>query len=86
MEQQNHQNNHFECEHSHIDEVDCQQSENEKDISNDWSKSSRFLFYVKMSCLTILVIGMCLALYSKRYQGKPDVDVQPSSQFTPTYK
>ena len=43
MEQQNHLNNSCECNHHHVHESECQEAENEKDIKNDWAKSSRFL-------------------------------------------
>lgn len=58
----------------------------EKDIRHNWVTSSRFLFYVHVFCITAFVLGGCYKLYNHRYAGKPDVEVQKSSQYTPEYK
>lgn len=58
----------------------------EKDIRANWVTSSRFLFYVQVFCILAFVLGGCYKLYNYRYKGKPDVEVQKSSQYTPEYK
>jgi len=58
----------------------------ERDITTNWVSSSRFLFYLQVFCILAFVLGGCYKLYNHRYAGKPDVEVQKSSQFTPEYK
>lgn len=58
----------------------------EKDIRTNWVTSSRFLFYVHVFCIVSFVLGGCYKLYNHRYKGKPEVEVQKSSQYTPEYK
>ncbi len=58
----------------------------EKDITTNWISSSRFLFYLHVFCILAFVLGGCYKLYNHRYLGKPDVEVQKSSQYTPEYK
>lgn len=58
----------------------------EKDIRANLVTSSRFLFYVQVFCILAFVLGGCYKLYNHRYKGKPDVEVQKSSQYTPEYK
>lgn len=58
----------------------------EKDITTNWVSSSRFLFYLQVFCILAFVLGGCYKLYNHRYGGKPDVEVQKSSQYTPEYK
>lgn len=58
----------------------------EKDVRYNWVNSSRFLFYLQVFCLAAFILGGCYRLYNKRYKGKPEVEVQESSQYTPKYK
>lgn len=58
----------------------------EKDITSNWVNSSRFLFYLQVFCILAFVLGGCYRLYNQRFKGKPDVEVQKSSQFKPEYK
>jgi hypothetical protein len=58
----------------------------DKKFGYDWVSSSRFLFYVQVLCILMLVIGMCYNLYSNRYKGKPDVEVPTNTLYTPQYK
>lgn len=58
----------------------------EKDITTNWVSSSRFLFYLHVFCILAFVLGGCYKMYNHRYPGKPDVEVQKSSQYTPEYK
>jgi hypothetical protein len=58
----------------------------EKDFTKNWVNSSRFLFYLQVFCVLAFVLGGCYRLYNQRYAGKPDVEVQKSSQYKPEYK
>ncbi|MBS1730865.1 MAG: hypothetical protein JSS67_08830 [Bacteroidetes bacterium] len=58
----------------------------EKDIRYNWVSSSRFIFYVQLFCTIALFVGMCFQLYQHRYKGKPDVEIQSSTLYTPQYK
>jgi hypothetical protein len=58
----------------------------EKDFTKNWVNSSRFLFYLQVFCILAFVLGGCYRLYNQRYAGKPDVEVQKSSQYKPEYK
>lgn len=57
-----------------------------KDFTNNWVNSSRFLFYLQVFCILAFVLGGCYRLYNQRYKGKPDVEIQSSSEYTPKYK
>lgn len=59
---------------------------NERDIRQNWVSSSRFLFYIKIVGICVFLLSTCVALFVKRYPGKPDVEVQKSSQYTPSYQ
>ncbi len=58
----------------------------EKDFKYNWVSTSRFLFYMTVFCVLSAAIGGCYKLYQQRYTGKPDVEVQSSSKYTPEYK
>jgi len=58
----------------------------EKDFTKNWVNSSRFLFYLQVFCILAFVLGGCYRLYHERYKGKPEVEVQKSSQYKPEYK
>lgn len=58
----------------------------DKDFTKNWVNSSRFLFYLQVFCVLAFVLGGCYRLYHQRYQGKPEVEVQKSSQYKPEYK
>lgn len=58
----------------------------EKDFTKNWVNSSRFLFYLQVFCVLAFVLGGCYRLYHQRYKGKPDVEVQKSSEYKPEYK
>jgi hypothetical protein len=63
-----------------------QQAAQEKDFTRNWVNSSRFLFYLQVFCILAFVLGGCYRLYNQRYKGKPEVEVQGSSKYTPEYK
>ncbi len=72
-----------------VHEAASHESENirgKKEFGYNWVNSSRFLFYLQVLCFTAATLGGCAMLYQKRYKGKPDVEVQSSSEYTPVYK
>lgn len=58
----------------------------EKDLGFNWVMSSRFLFYVQVFCIIAFLLGTCYMLYTKSYDGKPDVEVPDNTLYTPKYK
>jgi hypothetical protein len=70
-------------------EVDIYEGENirgKKEFGYNWVNSSRFLFYLQVLITVAFLVGACYKLYEMRYEGKPDVQVQSSSEYTPQYK
>ena len=67
----------------HIEHVD---KKKKKDFTKNWVTSSRFLFYLQIFCILAFVLGGCYRLYSQRYKGTPDIEIQPSTKYTPEYK
>ncbi len=63
-----------------------EQVENEKDFTKNWVNSSRFLFYLQVFCILSFIFGGCYRLYNERYKGKPDIEIQSSTKYTPEYK
>jgi len=57
-----------------------------KEFGYNWVNSSRFIFYLSVFCIIAGTVGSCCKLYEQRYKGKPDVEVQSSSEYTPDYK
>ena len=66
----------------HIQEKDYR----EKDFAHNWVNSSVFLFYLQVFCIVAFIIGGCVALYSYRYKGKPEVMVPENTLYNPKYK
>ncbi|MFY8128675.1 MAG: hypothetical protein ACOVMM_09880 [Chitinophagaceae bacterium] len=60
--------------------------EKNNDFTANWVNSSRFLFYLQVTCLVVFLLGACARLYTQRYKGKPDIEIQGSSKYTPEYK
>ncbi|WEK33844.1 MAG: hypothetical protein P0Y53_15240 [Candidatus Pseudobacter hemicellulosilyticus] len=58
----------------------------DKDFKRNWVNSSSFLFYLQVFCVMAFVLGGCYSLYKAGYKGKPEVTIQPSTQYTPEYK
>jgi hypothetical protein len=56
------------------------------DFGRNWVASSRFLFHVQLFTFMAFVLGGCYGLYTMRYKGKPKVEVQESTLYTPKYK
>jgi hypothetical protein len=57
-----------------------------KDFTKNWVSSSRFLFYLLLSGMFINMLSGCYRLYKSRYKGKPDIEIQGSTKYTPEYK
>lgn len=66
--------------------VEHTEESNEKDFTKNWVNSSRFLFYLQVFCILAFVLGGCYRLYNQRYKGKPDIEIQGSTKYTPEYK
>jgi len=57
-----------------------------KDFTHSWVSSSRFLFYLLLCGMFIQMFAGCYRLYKSRYKGKPDIEIQGSTKYTPEYK
>ena len=62
------------------------QEHKEKDVRFNWVLSSRFFFYVNLFCILAFILGGCYKLYTKSYDGKPDLEVPDNTLYTPKYK
>lgn len=58
----------------------------DREFGKNWVTSSRFLFYTTVFTFLAFVAGCSYNVYKSQYQGKPKVDVQSSSEYTPKYK
>ncbi len=58
----------------------------EKDFFYNRVTSSRFLFYVTVFSTVAFLLGASYELYQHRYLGKPNIEIQSSTQYTPVYK
>ena len=57
-----------------------------KDFTKNWVNSSRFVFYLSVFCIVAFLTGASIRLYQQCYKGKPDVEIQSSTKYTPEYK
>ncbi|MCX6209524.1 MAG: hypothetical protein NTZ59_08455 [Bacteroidetes bacterium] len=57
-----------------------------KDFTKNWVNSSRFVFYLSLAALVAFLVGASFRLSHETYKGKPDVEIQSSSKYTPEYK
>ncbi|MBX2931137.1 MAG: hypothetical protein KF781_04210 [Chitinophagaceae bacterium] len=57
-----------------------------KDFTKSWVTSSRFLFYLLFFSMAAYMLAGCYRLYKSRYKGKPDIEIQGSTKYTPEYK
>jgi hypothetical protein len=60
--------------------------EKNNDFTANWVNSSRFLFYLQVASVVAFLFGASFMLYTKKYKGKPDIEIQGSSKYTPEYK
>jgi len=58
----------------------------DREFGKNWVTSSRFLFYVTVLTQLAFLIGCSVSVYKGQYKGKPKVEVQSSTQYTPVYK
>jgi hypothetical protein len=58
----------------------------EKDLMYNRVSSSRFLFYMTVLSAVAFLLGASYQLYEHGYAGKPKVEIQSSTQYTPEYK
>lgn len=57
-----------------------------KDFTKNWVNSSRFVFYLSVFAILAFLTGASIKLHNVVYKGKPDVEVQSSTKYTPEYK
>lgn len=57
-----------------------------QDFAYNKVSSSRFLFYLQFLGGLVVFFTMCYVLWTHRYKGKPDVEIQSSTLYTPEYK
>jgi len=58
----------------------------EKDLCYNQVSTSRLLFYLALTGFICFVAGCSFQLYKHSYAGKPDVEIQSSTHYTPEYK
>ena len=59
---------------------------NSKDFTKNWVNSSRFVFYLSVFTIVAFLFGASVRLYQSSYKGKPNIEIQGSSKYTPEYK
>jgi len=58
----------------------------EKDFTYSWVNSSVFLFYLQVFLFIAFTFGCAFSLYTKKYKGRPEVNVPQNTEYTPKYK
>ena len=58
----------------------------DKDFTKNWVNSSRFVFYLSVFTILAFLFGASVKLYQSTYKGKPDIEIQGSTKYTPEYK
>ncbi|SDZ82502.1 hypothetical protein SAMN05192529_102161 [Arachidicoccus rhizosphaerae] len=73
---------------SHENHEYQQELEKMKNMDYGYNKvsSSRFLFYVQVIGFVLFMFTVFYELWANRYQGKPDIEIQSSTLYTPQYK
>lgn len=70
--------------------IDIEEKDREKLLESDFRynrvSSSRLLFYLSVFALFVFLFAGCFQLYKNRYKGKPDIEIQSSTKYTPEYK
>ena len=56
------------------------------DFSYSWVSSSRFIWLLTVLGFIVMTVGCAAQLYSKRYKGKPNVEVPDNTKYSPKYK
>jgi len=57
-----------------------------QDIAYNKVGTAKFIFYLNLVGSILFFLTVCFILWTKRYEGKPNVDVQSSTLYTPVYK
>lgn len=57
-----------------------------QDYNYNRVSSSRFLFYLQVIGFLALLLTTFYELYANGYKGKPDIEIQSSTLYTPEYK
>lgn len=69
------------------DEILYQENPSDKEFGKDHVTTSRYLFYLNALLMLAFLVGCSYNLYRhSQYEAKPRVEVNSSSEFTPTYK
>ncbi|WP_447642914.1 MULTISPECIES: hypothetical protein [Chitinophagaceae] len=58
----------------------------EQDLRYNAVSTSRLLFYLALTAFICFVAGCSFQLYKHSYKGKPDVEIQGSTHYSPEYK
>ena len=65
---------------------DVHHQPDDREFGRNWVTSSRFMFYMQVFAFLAFVTGCSYNVCKSTYKGKPKVEVQESTQFTPKYK
>ena len=58
----------------------------ENDFSHSWVSSSKFIWFCQILVVAVIILSACVAQYTHRYKGKPEVNVPANTLYNPTYK
>ena len=58
----------------------------EQDFSHSWVSSSKFIWFCQIFVVVAIILSACVAQYTHRYKGKPEVNVPANTLYNPTYK
>ena len=58
----------------------------DREFGKNWVTTSRFVFYMQVFAFLAFMAGCSYNVYKQSYKGKPKVEVQESTEFTPKYK
>ena len=58
----------------------------ENDFSHSWVSSSKFIWFCQILVVVVIILSACVAQYTHRYKGKPEVNVPANTLYNPTYK
>lgn len=58
----------------------------DREFGKNWVTTSRFMFYMQVVAFLAFVTGCSINVYKHSYKGKPNVEIQESTMYTPKYK
>lgn len=61
-------------------------AQDDREFGKNWVTSSHFIFILNFIIFLAFLTGCSYNMYSYRYKGRPKVNVQSSSTYTPQYK